>query len=136
MDAHEDIPRIQVLSVSDTGRRRRWTDDEKVRIVEESHLDGMTLAEVARRHEISRSTLYDWHFWLKHGILGCRAQFMRLVPMENRPSAEGVPPVLPSQSPVMTINLGERCHVTLPAGLDMDAAARFRRARRSGLRAG
>lgn len=28
MDAHEDTPRIQVLSVSDTGRRRRrrWTD--------------------------------------------------------------------------------------------------------------
>ena len=40
MDAHEDTRRIQVLSVSDTGRRRRWTDDEKVRIVEESHGDG------------------------------------------------------------------------------------------------
>jgi transposase len=31
-----------------------------VRIVEESHRDGVTLAGVARRHEISRSTLYDW----------------------------------------------------------------------------
>ena len=49
MDAHEDTPRIQVLSVSDTGRRRRWTDDEKIRIVVESHREGMTLAEVARQ---------------------------------------------------------------------------------------
>ncbi|MFG6574216.1 hypothetical protein ACGYLO_21900 [Sulfitobacter sp. 1A13353] len=41
MDAHEDTPRIQVLSVSDTGRRRRWSDDEKIRIVEESFGDAM-----------------------------------------------------------------------------------------------
>jgi len=125
MDAHEDIPRIQVLSVSDTGRRRRWTDDEKIRIVEESHLDGVTLAEIARRHEISRSMLYDWRYRHKHGMLGCSAQFMRLVPMENSPSAEGVPPVSPLQSLVMTIDLGGRCHVTIPAGFDMDAAARL-----------
>lgn len=70
MDAHEDTPRIQVLSVSDTGRRRRWTDDEKVRIVEESHCDGVTLAEVARRHDISRSQLYDWRYRHKNGLLG------------------------------------------------------------------
>lgn len=36
MDAHEDTRRIQILSVSDVGRRRRWTDDEKIRIVEET----------------------------------------------------------------------------------------------------
>jgi transposase len=40
MDAHEDTPRIQVLSVSDTGRRRRWTDAEKLRIIEESYGEG------------------------------------------------------------------------------------------------
>ncbi|MFU8897574.1 MAG: IS66 family insertion sequence element accessory protein TnpB, partial [Roseinatronobacter sp.] len=36
MSEHRYRPEIEILSVSDTGRRRRWTDAEKVRIVEES----------------------------------------------------------------------------------------------------
>jgi len=115
MDAHEDTPRIQVLSVSDTGRRRRWTDDEKIRIVEESHCEGITLAEVARRHEISRSMHYDWRYRHKSGMLGCATHFMRLVPQQDGPSSEDVPPMPPSQSSVMTIDLGERYRVTIPA---------------------
>lgn len=55
MDAHEDSPRIEVLSVSNTGRRRRWTDVEKLWIVEESYQSGETVAAVALRNELSRS---------------------------------------------------------------------------------
>ena len=123
MDAHEDTPRIQVLSVSDTGRRRRWTDDEKVRIVEESHRDGVTLAEVARRHKISRSQLYDWRYRHKYGLLGgCSAGFLRVLPVEGGSGANDVPP---PPSSVMTIDLGARCRVTVPTGFDMDAVARL-----------
>lgn len=125
MDAHEDTPRIQVLSVSDTGRRRRWTDEEKIRIVEESRRDGVTLAEVARRHEISRSMLYDWRYRHKLGLLGVPALFMRLVPMDGGPRPDVVPPLPAPQSHVMTIDLGERYRVTIPAGFDMEAAARL-----------
>ena len=125
MDAHEDTPRIQVLSVSDTGRRRRWTDDEKIRIVEESRRDGVTLAEVARRHEISRSMLYDWRYRHKLGLLGVPAPFMRLVPMDGDPRPDVVPPLPAPQHHVMTIDLGERYRATIPAGFDMEAAARL-----------
>ena len=48
MEAHEDTSRIQVLAVSDPGRRRRWADSAKVRIVEESHRGGSTIADAAR----------------------------------------------------------------------------------------
>lgn len=125
MDAHEDTPRIQVLSVSDTGRRRRWTDDEKIRIVEESRRDGVTLAEVARRREISRSMLYDWRYRHKLGLLGIPAPFMRLVPVESGARPDVVPPLSAPQPPAMTIDLGERYRVTIPAGFDMEAAARL-----------
>jgi len=36
MDAHSFSSRVEVLSVTDSGRRRRWTVEEKIRIVEES----------------------------------------------------------------------------------------------------
>ena len=125
MDAHEDTPRIQVLSVSDTGRRRRWTDEEKIRIVEESRRDGVTLAEVARRHEISRSMLYDWRYRHKLGLLGVPAPFMRLVPIDGGALPDVVQPVSTPPPPAMTIDLGERYRVTIPAGFDMEAAARL-----------
>ena len=61
MDAHEDIPRIEVLSVSDSGRRRRWTDDEKVRIIEESYRAGASLTDNATgKLEPSRGAIRLW----------------------------------------------------------------------------
>jgi transposase len=36
MDAHSYSPQVEVLSVTDSGRRRRWSAEEKLRIVEES----------------------------------------------------------------------------------------------------
>jgi transposase len=122
MDAHEDTRRIQVLSVSDTGRRRRWTDDEKTRIVEESHGDGVTLAEVARRHDISRSQLYDWRYRHKHGLLGAGPQFLRVLQVEDGSGPDDVPSL---PAPILTINLGPRCRVTIPSDFDMEAAARL-----------
>ena len=122
MDAHEDTRRIQVLSVSDTGRRRRWTDDEKIRIVEESHGGGVTLAEVARRHDISRSQLYDWRYRHKNGLLGAGPRFLRVLQVEDGAGPDDVPA---PQAPVMTIDLGPRWRGTIPSGFDMEAAARL-----------
>ena len=43
------------------GRKRRsWTRDEKRRIVEESLLEGASIAEVARRYELNANLLFTW----------------------------------------------------------------------------
>lgn len=123
MDAHEDTRRIQVLSVSDTGRRRRWSDEEKVRIVEESHGHGVTLADVARRYDISRSQLYDWRYRHKIGLLGAGAQFLRVFQVEDGSGHDDDIPTPPAS--VLTIDLGPRCRVTIPSGFDMEAASRL-----------
>ena len=85
----------------------------------------MTIADVARRHAISRSMLYDWRYRQKIGLLGCPAPFMRLFPLEGHATPEVMHPAPPSRPVVMTVELGERCRVTIPADFDMDAAARL-----------
>jgi transposase-like protein len=41
-------------------RRCRWSEDEKARIIEESLRSGAQIADIARRHGVSRSLLYTW----------------------------------------------------------------------------
>lgn len=41
-------------------RRRRWSDDEKARIIEESLRPGVQVTDIARRHGVSRALLYSW----------------------------------------------------------------------------
>ena len=41
-------------------RRRRWSRDEKARIVEETLLPGAVVCEVARRHGVAQSLVFTW----------------------------------------------------------------------------
>jgi transposase len=46
--------------LSGVERRRRWSDAEKLRIVMEAAADGALVADVARRHDITRQHIYQW----------------------------------------------------------------------------
>jgi transposase len=51
-------------------RRRRWSDDEKVAIVRSIGVDGLTVTQVAQRHDLKRQQLYAWRHDLKRrGLL-------------------------------------------------------------------
>jgi transposase len=41
-------------------RRRRWSTEEKARIVAEAKAPGAMVAAIARRHGVSRSLVYTW----------------------------------------------------------------------------
>src|SRR3546814_6547523 len=56
-------------------RRRRWTDQQKLEIIGSVGVNGATLAEVARRHEITRQQIYTWrHDLKKRGFLPATAE--------------------------------------------------------------
>ena len=50
-------------------RRRRWRDDEKLRIVAEADAPGVVIAHVARRHGIARSQIFEWRRKVRSGEL-------------------------------------------------------------------
>lgn len=52
------VRRLEVLTGA--GGRRRWSSDDKARIVEESVAPGATVSEVARRHDIRPQQLFGW----------------------------------------------------------------------------
>jgi len=56
-----------------TQPRRRWTTFEKLRIVEESLAAGANVAEIARRHNISRNMIHRWRHEAKTGTLSTRS---------------------------------------------------------------
>jgi transposase len=60
MDSHTDSAHFRRLEVVQTGRRRRWSEDEKLRIVLESLQEPRQASATARRHGISPSLLFAW----------------------------------------------------------------------------
>jgi transposase len=57
MDSDRRSGQIERLEVVDTGRRRRWSDDEKLKIVLETLQAPRQVAATARRYGVSRSFL-------------------------------------------------------------------------------
>ena len=51
------------------GRRRRWTAQEKGRLVAEALTSGVPVAEIARRHDMSSQHLFNWIRAAKEGRL-------------------------------------------------------------------
>jgi transposase len=50
----------QITVFSGPERRRRWSNEERLRILTEAFAPGACVAEVARRHEISTGLVYTW----------------------------------------------------------------------------
>ncbi len=51
-------------------RRRRWSAEQKLRILAEVGVNGAGVTDVARRHDISRQHLYQWRHELRRKGLG------------------------------------------------------------------
>jgi transposase len=60
MDSDTHGSRVARLEVVDTGRRRRWSDEEKLKIVLESLAAPRQVSATARRYSIARSQLLQW----------------------------------------------------------------------------
>ena len=76
-------------------RRRRWSDTEKRSILGEVGMRGATVAEVARRHDLTRQHIYQWRAELrKRG--DSLSSDMDFLPVEISTAAAAPTPIAPS----------------------------------------
>jgi transposase len=85
MDDVTDPRHISRLEIVDTGRRRRWSTAEKLRIVEESFSAPRLASATARRHGISNQLLFAWRKAYREGRLGDIAGFVPAVIVPDQP---------------------------------------------------
>ena len=129
MDTHSFSSQVEVLSVTDSGRRRRWSAAEKVRIVEESLSRPRSVALTARRHDISRALLTRWRKDYREGLLGIEPALTFapvMIAAEPAPVAASPAAELESSDAVtVAITLGNGRHLVCPAGIDPVILARL-----------
>ncbi len=115
---------MEILDVTNTGRRRRFSVAEKIRIVEES-LAGPNLARAtARRHGIALSGLYEWRRLYHRGELGGSVPSFRPVELFHEIQAEAAL-TAPGGSEKVEIVLLNGRRLVVPAAISSDALARF-----------
>ena len=80
MTDHTPTPKISRLEVITTGARRRWSPEEKLRIVSESMGAARIVSATARRHGLSNSQLFTWRRLAREGKLVVQDEAAAFVP--------------------------------------------------------
>jgi len=141
MTEHTPISSVSRLEVITTGARRRWTLDEKRRIVAESYRAPRIVSATARRHGFTPSQLFTWRRLASEGRLPADADEPTFVPAfvtaappasPRMPGPEGLPagpeavssPSGAAARGVMEIVLAAGCRVIVDKGVNGAALAR------------
>ena len=56
---------MAVCEVLGVERRRRWPDTMKLSILAEVNINGWSVADVARRHDLTRQHIYQWRLEMR-----------------------------------------------------------------------
>ena len=113
--------KIEVLGAE---RRRRWSLQDKLEIVEETLHPGVTVTEVARRHGLAPSVVFTWRRLARKGQHGGAGP--NFMPVEITPvPAQGTPAASPLQhTGVIEIVLGRGRRIRVDREVDAEALRR------------
>lgn len=114
MDSEKRSAQVGRLEVVDTGRRRRWSEDEKLKIVLESLQAPRQVAATARRYGLSRSLLLRLRRSFHPEPKDANGQQMGFVPARVVPGSGVTDPVGPASSGAIEIEFaaGARMRIT------------------------
>ncbi|MBW7947431.1 MAG: transposase [Sphingomonadaceae bacterium] len=110
---------MEIFAADEVGRRRHWSDEDKIRVVEESLRGYRQGSATARRYGISRSLLSIWRREYRSGALGAPEAgggFVPLVMESALPKPEGRPLREANDVRIEITLTNGRC-MTIPASL-------------------
>ncbi len=123
MDSHKVSTQVERLNVVETGRRRRWSEAEKLKIVMESFQSSRAVSSTARRYGISRSLLLKWRHSFRVERDACESEPSGFVPAMV--VTEAAPPTSETTaSSRMVIVVGRDRRVIVDASVDPVALTR------------
>ena len=112
--------RVEILAGRE--RRRHWSDDQKRAILEEASASGLSLAAVARRHDIVPQQIYTW----RRDLRASSPTFLPVVvaPPEEMATREGMVGGKGKERPAGVERIEVRCRngrvLKVAAGLDAE----------------
>jgi transposase len=124
MDSHT-ISAVSRLDVVDTGRRRRWSDEEKARIVLESMSGPRLVSATARRHGLSRAQLVTWRRALGFDRRNSGTGFVPAVIAAEAAAAPSRDEPANASAQRLEIALTNGRRVIVDAGVDVEALGRI-----------
>src|SRR5215471_18621416 len=123
MTEHTTMPKVSRLEVIQTGSRRRWTLEEKRRIVAESNCGARQVSATARRYGLSTGQLFTWRRLARKGRLGGHTEpvaFSEAV-IVDRGAAAAAPPAGACRR--VEIVLADGLRIIVEQGVDPNALA-------------
>lgn len=136
-DAKGGYRRIELLT--GPGRRRRWSDAEKSRIVAESMAPGACVSAVARRWDVSPQQVFGWRRDRRNKAVERRSTEPSFVPIVQEPSpsltAQTTPASVSSTAATIEIKIAGAV-VRASPGMDVDQLTAVLRAVRRSRRPG
>jgi transposase len=121
------MPKVSRLVVIQTGSRRRWTLEEKRRIVAESDSGARQVSATARRYGLSTGQLFTWRRLARKGRLGGNAEAVAFAEAEIADGGAATVALPPPVSACrrMAIVLADGLRVIVDQDVDPGALARL-----------
>ena len=116
---------MAVEIITGVERRRRWRPEEKRRVLAELEAPDATVAEVARRHDISRGLLWTWRRQARRRLAAVEpgTEFLPVHVTLGSAAPTPVRSVKPETSEDSAIEIRLTDGTTIRVGRDVSAAA-------------
>src|SRR5215469_6401068 len=114
MSADSDAPMPQLTVFTGPERRRRWSEEDRRRIVLAAFSPGAVVTQVARQFDVSTALIYKWRQEARQRAIG-------FAPVMLTPEAPGV--AAPADGALIVVDLADGSRVSIGSGVPPALAA-------------